>query len=77
MQPREYSSVWRSHYNGSLLSHILSIPPKYTRYRNWLRGRVILDGQFSSPPSLSRSSSPDLLSPLNDDTSLIYTPVDF
>ncbi|VDM10664.1 unnamed protein product [Wuchereria bancrofti] len=69
VRSREYSSVWRARYHGSLLSLILHISPRMIRYRNWLKGRVLSDG--TSSPSLSKASTPETFSPPLLSTSLI------
>ncbi|VDO42529.1 unnamed protein product [Brugia timori] len=69
VRSREYSSVWRARYHGSLLSLILHISPRMIRYRNWLKGRVLSDG--TSSPSLSKASTPETFSPPLLNTSLI------
>ncbi|VDM43130.1 unnamed protein product [Toxocara canis] len=72
IRPREHSAIWRSHYSGSLLAHIVSISPRHIRYRNWLRGRVLSDGNTS--PSLSKASTPDAFPPLPLNTSILAQP---
>lgn len=72
IRSREHSTVWKSHYRGSLLSLVLYISPKHMRYRNWLRGRVLSDGATS--PYLSKASTPETFPPLILNTSLISRP---
>lgn len=72
IRPREHSPIWKSHYNGSLLAHIVIISARHIRYRNWLRGRVLSDGNVSS--SLSKTSTPEACMSVTLNTSILSQP---
>uniref|UniRef100_A0A915ACN7 polynucleotide adenylyltransferase n=1 Tax=Parascaris univalens TaxID=6257 RepID=A0A915ACN7_PARUN len=72
IRPREHSPIWKSHYNGSLLAHIVIISARHIRYRNWLRGRVLSDGNVS--PSFSKTSTPEGCMSVTLNTSILSQP---